>query len=184
MTLDPHKWVTTHADYLYAYAVSRVNDEDTARDLVQDTFLAALQNAKNFAGKSSERTWLTAILKNKVVDVYRKKASGLKINAREETGHDKDDFFEEDGHWKDSQLPQAFGIEDKDHLVTKEFDEVLKKCMQKLPALWAAIFTLKHIDDEPTDIICAQMKITSANFWVIIHRTKVNLRACLQKNWI
>lgn len=185
MTLDPHKWVATHADYLYAYALSRINDEELARDLVQETFLAALQNARGFAGKSSERTWLTAIMKNKVVDVYRKRALGLKITGNEGAVHGQDDFFEEDnGHWKAYCLPQAFGIEDKDHLVTKEFDVVLKRCMQKLPALWTAVFTMKHIDDEPTDIICAQMKVSAANFWVIIHRTKVNLRACLEKNWI
>jgi RNA polymerase sigma-70 factor (TIGR02943 family) len=185
MSLDPHKWVATHADYLYAFAVSRINDTEQARDLVQETFLSALQNAAGFAGKSSERTWLTAILKNKIIDVYRKKSSLLKIIDKEETGHHNDDFFEEDnGHWKTGHLPQAFGIEDKDHLITKEFDDVLKKCMEKLPVLWRAVFTMKHIDDEPTGIICAQLKVTPANFWVIIHRTKVNLRACLQKNWI
>jgi hypothetical protein len=40
------------------------------------------------------------------------------------------------------------------------------------------------MDDQTTDIICTELKLTSANFWVIIHRTKLNLRACLQKNWI
>jgi RNA polymerase sigma-70 factor (ECF subfamily) len=56
--------------------------------------------------------------------------------------------------------------------------------MQKLPALWMSVFTMKHMDDQTTEIICAELKLTAANFWVIIHRTKLNLRACLQKNWI
>jgi len=185
MILDPHKWVAAHADYLYAFAVSRINDTEQARDLVQETFLAALQNTASFAGKSSERTWLTAILKNKIIDVYRKKSSGLKIVDKEQTGNRNDDFFDEDnGHWRTGQLPQEFGIEDTDRFITKEFDDVLKKCMEKLPVLWMAVFTMKHIDDEPTDIICAHLKVTPANYWVIIHRIKVNLRACLQKNWI
>ena len=56
--------------------------------------------------------------------------------------------------------------------------------MQKLPALWMAVFTMKHIDDQATDIICMELKVSPSNFWVIIHRAKLNLRACLQKNWI
>jgi RNA polymerase sigma-70 factor (TIGR02943 family) len=183
MTLNPHKWVATHADYLYAYAITRINNEDLAKDLVQETFLAALEKVAGFEGKSSERTWLTAILKNKIVDIYRKKSSGLKnieIKAEEE----QNDFFEADGHWVAEYAPKEFGIEDKDHLVNKEFDSILKRCMEKLPTLWMAVFTMKHIDEEPTDTICAELKVTSANFWVIIHRAKLNLRACLQKNWI
>ena len=73
--LDPHTWVKSHADYLYAYTIKRIADEEQAKDLVQETFLAALEKVDRFEGKSSERTWLTAILKNKIIDVYRKKSS-------------------------------------------------------------------------------------------------------------
>jgi DNA-directed RNA polymerase specialized sigma24 family protein len=41
--MDPHKWVDLHADYLYAYAITRIGDEEQVRDLVQETFLAALE---------------------------------------------------------------------------------------------------------------------------------------------
>jgi RNA polymerase sigma-70 factor (ECF subfamily) len=185
MILDPHQWVKTHADYLYAYAITRLNDEEQAKDIVQETFLAALEKAASFEGKSSERTWLTAILKNKIIDVYRKKSSGLKQNKIEEVAsHELADFFEEDGHWKTEYAPVEFGIEDKDHLVNKEFETVFQKCLQKLPTLWMAVFTMKHVEEQPTDTICAEMSITASNFWVIIHRAKLNLRACLQKNWI
>jgi RNA polymerase sigma-70 factor (TIGR02943 family) len=184
MLLNPHQWVSSHADYLYAYAITRINDDELAKDLVQETFLAALQKTGSFEGKSSERTWLTAILKNKIVDVYRKKSSGLKGVAAKEPEEEVNDFFAEDGHWKTEHGPKEFGIEDKDHLVTREFEEILKKCMQKLPVLWKAVFTMKHIDEEPTDTICTELKVTASNFWVIIHRAKLNLRACLQKNWI
>ncbi len=184
--LNPHQWVMIHADYLYAYAISRINDEEQAKDLVQETFLAALEKVNSFEGKSSERTWLTAILRNKIVDVYRKKSSGLanaNINKAEQevTG-----FFDHDNghHWKEEHAPKAFGIDNYDPLINKEFNQILQKCMQKLPALWLSVFTMKHMDDQTTDIICTELKVTAANFWVIIHRTKLNLRACLQKNWI
>ena len=183
--LNPHQWVAAHADYLYAYAISRINDEEQAKDLVQETFLAALQKTDSFEGRSSERTWLTAILKNKIIDVYRKKSSGLRSTETEAAEQEQNEFFDQDtGHWLKQYGPVEIGIEDKDHLVSREFEEILKKCLQKLPVLWKAVFTMKHIDEEATDTICAELKVTPSNFWVIIHRAKLNLRACLQKNWI
>ena len=87
------------------------------------------------------------------------------------------------GHWNEAYQPQHFGIEDRDPVLTRELGSVLRKCMEKLPALWLAVFTMKHMEDQPTDLICAEMKVTASNFWVLIHRAKVNLRACLQKSW-
>ena len=183
--LHPHRWVEIHADYLYNYTIARVNDEELSKDLVQETFLAALQKVNTFEGKSSERTWLTAILRNKIVDVYRKKSSRPATTDIQQAEQAQADFFNaEDGHWTSERAPQAFGIDDYDPIINKEFNQILLQCMQKLPALWMSVFTLKHMDDETTDTICTELKLTAANFWVIIHRTKLNLRACLQKNWI
>ena len=184
--LNPQLWVKNYADYLYNYAYTRLNDDELARDLVQETFLAALENSEKFEGRSSERTWLIAILKNKVIDVYRKKSSGLG-NSFEKTLPDTDqtEFFDkQDGHWKVEHQPKAFGLEEHDLLGKKELSHILQKCLKKLPGLWLAVFTMKHMDGLASETICSQLNVTDSNFWVIMHRTKVNLRACLQKNWI
>jgi RNA polymerase sigma-70 factor (TIGR02943 family) len=180
--ISPHTWVKAYADYLYAFAIKRIADEDMARDLVQDTFLAALQKVNTFEGKSSERTWLTAILKNKIVDVYRKKSSVIVSSDITDAERQQQDFFDGDGHWNSKHKPIEMGVEEQ-YLENKELNAVLKKCMEKLPALWLSVFTMKHIDDEASETICAELKVSAQNFWVIIHRAKLNLRACLQKNW-
>jgi RNA polymerase sigma-70 factor (TIGR02943 family) len=183
--LNPHQWVKEHADYLYAYTRVRINDEEHARDLVQETFLAALEKVKSFEGRSSERTWLTAILRNKIIDVYRKKSSGLANVEVRQAEEEQEDFFNaDDGHWNSGPAPKHFGIDEYDPLRSKEFDHIMIKCLNKLPVLWMSVFTMKHLDDESTDAICSELKLTSSNFWVIIHRAKLSLRACLQKNWI
>jgi RNA polymerase sigma-70 factor (TIGR02943 family) len=180
--LEPRRWVERHADYLYAYALSRFDESELARDLVQETFLAALERVGEFEGKSSERTWLTAILKYKLIDLYRRRASGSGVDRN---NGEEIDFFEFDsGHWKAEYGPKALGIEDRDPLLQKELRSVLQRCLQKLPALWLSIFTMKHVDEEPTESICTELKVTPANFWVIMHRAKLNLRACMQKNWL
>lgn len=182
---DPHKWVANYAAYLYTYTIKRVDDEEIAKDLVQETFLAALERLATFEGRSSERTWLTAILKHKIIDLYRKKSAGLTNVGAQSIGElVTDEFFNPvDGHWKASHRPQEFARDADDPLLSKEFHNTLRNCMGKLPALWHIIFTMKHMDDMATEVICNELNITAANFWVIIHRTKVNLRACLQKNW-
>jgi len=184
--IDPQHWVNRYADYLYSYAAFRIKDPDLARDLVQETFLAALERREKFEGKSSEKTWLTAILKNKLIDVYRSRSSsfGKDFVPANIDAADEHFFNREDGHWNNLHSPAEFGIETQDSLENKEFAKILEACMNRLPALWLSVFSMKHIDDEPTDHICKELKITSSNFWVIIHRTKVNLRSCLQKYWL
>ena len=182
---NPHMWVSNYADYLYSYAVFRINDGDLAMDLVQETFLAALERKGKFEGRSTEKTWLTAILKNKIVDIYRSRSTGLTKEVDAASNENFSDFFDHnDGHWNDQHRPAELGIEQADALENKEFQRILKACMTKLPALWLSVFSMKHIDDEATEMICSELKLTSSNFWVINHRTKVSLRSCLQKNWI
>ena len=175
-TSDPTRWVEQYADKLYGFALKSVFNEELAKDLVQETFLAALQARKNFKGQSSELTWLTAILKNKIADTFRKK------KRKPEEQLDMVDFFAENGHWKTK--PLAIGIDNGNPLENKELDQVLKKCMEKLPAQWLAVFSLKYLEESTSELICSSLGITMANFWVIVHRSKLNLRACLQKHWL
>jgi DNA-directed RNA polymerase specialized sigma24 family protein len=66
---DPEPWVDEHGDRLPRYALVRARMPEVAGDLVQETLLAA---SAQFGGCSSERSWLVRILKNKIVDHYRK----------------------------------------------------------------------------------------------------------------
>ena len=184
--VDPHLWVNRYADYLFAYACIRVEDKDLAKDLVQETLLGALERLEKFNGLCSERTWLTAILKNKIFDVYRKKSSELnRQSISVATNLESDESFDlENGHWKENHYPASFAVEQPDALQHKEFQSILQSCMRKFPPLWVAAFTMKHIDGESTEAICTELKLTPSNFWIIMHRSKVRLRSCLQKNWI
>jgi RNA polymerase sigma-70 factor (TIGR02943 family) len=183
---QPHLWVERHADYLYNYAFARLNDDDLSRDLVQDTFLAALEKVGAFKGDSTERTWLTAIMKHKIVDVYRKSVAKGVARFKSTDGESQQrGFFDPDnGHWNPPYYPQLLGVEDNDPLSNKELAGVLQRCLKKLPPQWLSVFTLKHVDDHKTEVICKSLKISAGNFWVIMHRAKLNLRECLQKHWL
>ncbi|UCH85879.1 MAG: RNA polymerase subunit sigma-70, partial [Candidatus Latescibacterota bacterium] len=42
--LDPTTWVEAHGDVLYRFALIRVKDPHVAEDLVQETFISALES--------------------------------------------------------------------------------------------------------------------------------------------
>ena len=180
--INPHQWVENYADYLYGFAFSRINDQEQARDLVQETLLAALESIDKFEGRSSEKTWLTTILKYKIYDIYREKTVGIRNVTLHEAypGY----FDQADGEWKMEYRPKEFSIKDENAVENKEFYRILKLCLKKLPTSWMTAFKMKFIVEEETKDICNELKITSSNYWVIIHRAKINLRACLQKHWL
>ena len=88
--------------YLMRYALLQLRDQTAAEDAVQETLLAALQTASNFAGRSSVKTWLVGILKHKIIDTHRRQAREQPL-ARPDGEEGEPDIaeaaFAEDGHW-------------------------------------------------------------------------------------
>lgn len=182
--LTPDKWVATYADSLFNYAMARVGERETAKDLVQETFLSALRGLGGFKGESSEKTWLFSILRNKIIDYYRKKGTAKEIPVSSVSGPaDEEYYFDENGHWKQELLPVDWGGV-HDEARSGEFMDTLRNCLSRLTAQCRGAFTLKYMEELEADEICKELSISSSNYWVIIHRAKLQLRHCLQKNWL
>ena len=188
-TINPSNWVALYSDYLFNYAISRIQSKETALDLVQETFLAALKSKDNFRGESSEKTWLTSILKRKIIDLYRKKSSQKEDNDTYEklqaTGFESpfQEGNEGNGHWHPESRPGDWHADDGFSIESEEFQKILGECLSKLPDKWAACFSLKVIEEEITEIVCKELNITPSNLWVILHRARLQLRECMEKQW-
>lgn len=186
--LEPEYWVERHADALFAFAMARLRKQEVAEDLVQDTFLSAWKARDSFQAQASEKTWLISILKRKIIDHYRKKSTQNELNVldNEENGPFINRFFSEgndDGHWHANTAPVEWRKDFATSIESEEFYKVLQNCMDKLPEKWAAVFTLKNMDDLDSDEICKELGISPSNYWVIMHRAKLQLRECMEKNW-
>ncbi len=188
--LEPEKWIERYADILYSYAVARVSRQAIAEDLVQDTFLSAFKAKDSFLFNASEKTWLISILKRKIIDYYRKKSTQNELTIFD--SDTKDDFMNHffdtmgrsDGHWANKALPEKGNKSFETEVESKEFQTILQRCIEKLPVKWAAVFTLKNIDDLDSEEICKELEITPSNYWVIMHRAKLQLRECMELNWL
>ncbi|GET33110.1 hypothetical protein PbJCM13498_19730 [Prolixibacter bellariivorans] len=180
--LSPEKWLDLHGDYLFNFAVSRVFSPDLAKDLIQDSFVSALHNQSSFRGESSERTWLVAILKRKIIDHYRKQ----NVRKEEPIADSSSPFRQEGilkGHWDEMHAPQHEFVE-KDNLYdNNEFMRILNYCLSLLPPRLAAIFSLKVVEEMDTEDVCKEMDVTPSNIWTMLHRSRLKLRACIERNW-
>lgn len=180
---NPHEWLNEHGDYLYRYALARLRDTHLAEDAVQETLLAAIRNP-SYEGRSAPRTWLTGILKHKIIDLMRKQ---LREPASEDVAATladegaTDEFFNASGHWADRPLAWTAP---EDALEQKQFLAVLQTCLDRLPKKLAQIFLMREILEDDNPDICKELQISPTNAWVMLYRARMGLRKCLELHWL
>jgi len=171
-----------HRRYLLRYALLHLRDASAAEDAVQETLLAAVQGGAQYTGRSSLRTWLTGILKHKIIDHVRRagREQPLESPVEDGDGDPVDLLFAEDGHWRD--WPSHWQTPDRS-LESKEFWGVFELCMQSMPSRTGRVFVMRELLDLTTEEICKELGITPNNCWVLLHRARLSLRECLENRW-
>jgi RNA polymerase sigma-70 factor, ECF subfamily len=183
MNDNVNDWLNDHGDYLYRFALARLRDPHQAEDAVQETMLAAIKS-NSFEGDSSARTWLTGILKHKIIDLQRKQIREQPLSDLvdlDASDTSMDDFFDQKGHWLEK--PQTLDMPEN-ALEQKQFLGILSNCMEKLPAKLAAIFMMRDVHEVENENICKELDITATNAWVMLYRARMGLRKCLEMNWM
>ena len=172
----------SHRGYLLRVAVLQLRDNDLAEDIVQDTLVAALQGAQGFSGRSSLKTWLTGILKHKIVDAIRRKTREPALASLDEECQieDFDALFDDSGHWEN---PPADWGDPESQFSRAQFFDIMQFCLDKLPPNTARVFMMREVMELESTEICKELSITSTNLWVILYRARMALRQCLEQNW-
>ena len=172
--------VEAQRPYLVRYTALQLRDQDLVEDVVQETLLAALAGESNFAGRSNLRTWITGILKHKIVDAIRRASRETQVSGDAADGPDFDELFEANGHWVEH--PASWDNPDAS-LQQKQFYSALEGCLKKLPKKTAQVFLMReHLGVETGDI-CKEMSVTPTHCWVLLYRARMALQQCLQTNW-
>jgi RNA polymerase sigma-70 factor, ECF subfamily len=177
--------VESHRGYLIRYARAQLRDDQQAEEVVQEALLAALEGLGGFNAKSSLRTWLTSILRFKIIDFQRRVTAeraqyvtpGDEVESAEEFF---DSLFDDSGHrftlttaWQNPE----------DALQEKAFFAALEKCLDMLPPTTGRVFFKRDVLGHDTDVICKEEGITASNCWVMLHRARLSLRECLNQTW-
>ncbi|MCB1070981.1 MAG: sigma-70 family RNA polymerase sigma factor [Verrucomicrobia bacterium] len=179
---DPETWVDEHGDYLYRVALVRLGSKADAEDAVQETLLAAVKGYDRYDGSSPIRAWLTGILKHKVVDHIRKASRMVSTDQFDDEGITDKFIFKAFGI--PERNPPDWGFDPRKSFEQKEFMEYLYDCMTELKGPLRQAFILRELEGISTEEICKEIGVTPNNLWVMLHRTRNQLKTCLEVKWL
>ncbi|MGL4851942.1 MAG: sigma-70 family RNA polymerase sigma factor [Phocaeicola sp.] len=168
------RWINEHSSYLLQRAYTLLSVKEDAEDVVQEVFLSLCHSKASYQGKSSIRTWLSAILQNKIADLYKKRYRMQRASFST--------VFDEHGEWKTAYAPIEWQ-QTEDALNDPEFTAIFANCLEKLPTQWKIILNEAYFSDKKAGEICSAFEITTSNYWKILQRSRIQLKKCLDVNW-
>jgi RNA polymerase sigma-70 factor (ECF subfamily) len=153
---------------LLRFARSRLRNPAHAEDAVQETLLAAVENMGSFTGDASLSSWLTGILKHKIVDCVRRSA------------RDQWQEIDNDGTPLDPDAPHTAAFcEPERALARRQMWDAVLHCVRDLPERTAENFVLREFVGMSTAETCRMLAVSESNCAVMLHRARARIRAHL-----
>lgn len=165
---------------LLRYARNQLRNDVWAEDAVSAALLVAVEKQASFQGRSQLKTWVIGILRHKLIDELRH--HGREVASTPADGDDglEEAMFAADGHFRES--PQDWG-DPEAALSQGEFLRILEACCERLPNQLGRVFLMREWLELESAEICKELGITPTNLWVMLHRSRLRLRECLQIHW-
>jgi len=179
-------WINQFGDNMFSWAFHKTSSKETAEDLVQETFLSAFHSYNSFENRSNPKTWLFSILNNKIIDYYRKASKSF---ASIDNPLEKDSFQITESLFDLNQNWTLGGFEDvwekeQNLLDDPEFNKIFDGCLKELPTKWNLAVLAKYRLGKEANEICQELNVSPSNYWQIIHRSKLLLKKCIEKQWM
>lgn len=150
-----------HRDYLVRFARRKLHDPSLAEDAVHDVFEAVISGRASFAGRAALRSWLTAILKNKVIDVIRQRARYDSIDVDEQ---------EDDARQMECTMARPDELAEQRELLTQTMQRI-----DDLPHGLRDVMQFRVLQDESSQAVCQRLRISEASLFVRLHRARKQL---------
>ncbi len=175
--------VRRHGGGLLRLARVFVREEAVAEEVVQDTWMAALEGLDGFEGRASFKTWLYRILANRART--RAVREGRSVPFSSLAGADDDESavdperFDAAGMWRDA--PVGWSDETPERLaLAAETRAVMEAAIAALPPAQRAVLVLRDEDGLETEEICNLLGLTVTNQRVLLHRARTRVRQALE----
>jgi len=178
--------VERHGGALLRFALTFVHSRAVAEEVVQDTWLAALDGLAAFEGRSSLRSWLFTILANKARTRAIRERRSVPFSALGPADEGAEpsvppDRFDRDGAWRDA--PSAWSDEDPERLALRaETGAAIEAAIAALPPAQRAVITLRDVEGVETEAICELLGLTVTNQRVLLHRARTAVRLALGRH--
>lgn len=182
--LNDRKFLADLRRQMLKFATLQLSDSQLAEDAVQEALIGALKNADSFARRAALKTWVFAILKNKIADALRQKQRLANVSSllHDEEEEDFSTLFNDRGFWHAQERPVAWG-NPEESLRESQFWVVFETCLDHLPGNQARVFMMREFVELDSHEICAAAGITVSNLNVMLYRARIRLRECMENNW-
>jgi RNA polymerase sigma-70 factor, ECF subfamily len=173
------------------FARGFVRDQAVAEEVAQDAWLGVLNGLADFAGRSSLKSWIFAIVANKAKTRAGKEARSIPFSAmaaREVSGAesavDPGRFLGPDaqwpGHW--ARPPQSWGDRPEERLLGQEMMQQLTRILEGLPPAQRMVITLRDVEGHDAKSVCNILGVTETNMRVLLHRARSRVRGQLERS--
>lgn len=183
--VNDEKYLQDIRNQMLKFATLQLGDPSHAEDAVQEALIGALKNAGTFGGRAAFKTWIFAILKNKIADIIRQKKrlneTGLLVYPDEDQQF-LDELFNKNGFWHKDERPANWG-DPEAAMEDQHFWRVFDSCLNHLPGHQARVFMMREFIGLESKEICAIVEITETNLNVLLYRARLRLRECLENHW-
>lgn len=164
------------------FARLQLRDDHLAEDAVQDSLTAACQQSGDFSGRSQHKTWVFAILRNKLIDTMRARrrtinASSLEGDAADDSVFDRE-LFDDKGHWASHARPRPWPRPET-LLARQQFWALFDWCLNALPEPVGRVFSMRELLDMDIAEICRELELDANHCSVLLYRARTRLRTCL-----
>ena len=153
--------LVSHRPYLLRFALRKLRDPALAEDAVHDVLEAVLSGRAVFGGRAALRSWLTAVLKNKIVDVLRRTSHHEALDDEESEGA---------GHAVACPQPRPDEIAEQRQALARALAGI-----DRLPPTLRDAMRLRIVEDRSTESVCAELGISEENLFVRVHRARKQL---------
>ncbi len=167
------------------FATLQLSDAHLAEDAVQEALIGALKNVRSFGGRAALKTWVFAILKNKIADTLRQRqrlAEASQLLHQDEEDEDFSELFDARSFWQADERPAAWG-DPEAAMRGQQFWQMFETCLEHLPGQQARVFMMREFIEMESDEICTAVGISVSNLNVMLHRARLRLRECLENHW-
>lgn len=155
-----------HREYLVRYARRQLRDSTQAEDVVHDVFEAVISGNARFSGRCALRSWLTAVLKNKVVDLIRASARcDTTLDAACESDNDNSVHT-----YLECQQPRPDEVAEQRERLRHTLDRI-----STLPRTLQDIVQLRLLGDASSEEVCNRLQISPNCLFVGLHRARKQL---------
>jgi RNA polymerase sigma-70 factor (ECF subfamily) len=180
--------VEQHHAMLVRLALCYVPDQATAEDVAQETWLQVLRGLARFEFRSSLKTWIVSILKNRARTRATRDHRMMPVTsewlatlAGSEPAVDPDRFYgRERPELLDRWASAPQGVAPEEQLLASETQAIVSQAIQALPLAQREVITLRDVEGWSSADVCNALGLTETNQRVLLHRARSKVRAAVE----